>query len=56
MKIDNIDGSDLPDLAEIDDWIAFLTENALDAKQLKRATKGMGMRHLPRCAVELVHA
>ena len=56
MKIDDVGGVDLPDLTEVDDRTAFLAENALDAKLLKGSAKGVGMRHLPRCAVELVHA
>ena len=56
MKIDDVGGVDLPDLTEVDDWTAFLTENALDAKLLKRTAKDMGIRHPPRYGVELFHA
>jgi hypothetical protein len=55
MKLDDLGGVNLPDLKEVDDWTAFLAENALDVKLLKCTAKGMGMQHLPRCVVELVH-
>src|SRR3569623_1577694 len=56
MKIDDAVRVDLRDLTKVNDRTAFLAENAVNAELLNNSAKGMGLWHLPRYFVELVHA
>src|SRR5712691_7679386 len=56
MKIDDVRWVNLFDLTKVDDRAAFLAEDSINFKLFKGTANGMGLRCLPRCVVELVHA
>jgi hypothetical protein len=56
MKVEDSGGVNLRDLTEVNDWTAFLAQDAIDVELLKSSAQGMGLRHLAARVVELLHA
>src|SRR5437868_2583763 len=56
MKIDDGGRVDFCNLTKVNDRTAFLAENAVNSELLKSPAKCMGLRDLPRCVIQLIHA